>query len=162
MWEFAVPSKFRKVESSNVCSVRRQASKWLTLLCKTEPHLDCIIPKTSINHVRWFLWWEDRGQWKFHACKHVVVYGGGSQDNVTWYSYIQKKENIVCFSLTFIYFTVWHQMKFISCIKAVMNKICIVFKYYRSMATVVIIVLHITILTNLRVIEEYLCFRNSI
>lgn len=52
-------------------------------------------------------------------------------------------------------------MKFISCIKAVMNKMCNVFKF-NNMATVVIILLHITILTNLRAIEEYLCFRNSI
>lgn len=52
-------------------------------------------------------------------------------------------------------------MKFISCMKAVMNKICYVFKY-NNMASVVIILLHITILTNLRAIEEYLCFRDYI
>lgn len=52
-------------------------------------------------------------------------------------------------------------MEFISCIKAVMNKICSVFND-NNMATVVIILLHITILTNLRAIEAYLCFRNSI
>lgn len=52
-------------------------------------------------------------------------------------------------------------MKFISCIKAVMNKSCDVFKY-NNIATVVIILLHITVLTNLRAIEEYLWLRNSI
>lgn len=42
-----------------------------------------------------------------------------------------------------------------------MNKICNVFKY-NNMATVIIILLQLTDLTNLRAIEEYFCFRNSI